>query len=122
MTAAELGERITGLELLEWAAFERVEGPIGNLRGDVQAGVIASLLANVNRKKGAKQFKIDDFIPEWDTPEAEELTPEQQRERVFAALGGKAAPKPEAKRLLDAKGKELPTPEERKALTPGSDR
>lgn len=122
MTAAELGERISGVELLEWAAFERVEGPIGNLRGDIQAAVGAALLANINRKKGAKKYGIDDFIPEWDTDdgEGEELTPEQQRERVFAAMGGNVGT--EKKRLLDAKGKELPTAEERKAAAEGTNR
>lgn len=52
-------------ELLEWAAYERVAGPVGPARADVQAGIIASTVANVHTDKG-RRFTPSDFVPRWD--------------------------------------------------------
>lgn len=115
MTVEELAERIDSRELTEWAAFERVEGPIGATRTDGQAGIIASTFANAHRKKGAKAFEVDDFVPKWEElgakafeEEVVDLDPEAQRMAMFKALGGRM-PREEAprKRLLDAKGEPI---------------
>lgn len=56
-------------EFIEWATFYTKE-PFGDLRGDIQAGIIASTIANANRnpKKRREMFKIMDFIPRfWET-------------------------------------------------------
>lgn len=65
MPVSELLERVSPRELLEWEAYERVAGPLGPHRGDIQAAVVASTVANVNRGKG-RPLPIQDFIPEWD--------------------------------------------------------
>lgn len=65
MTVSELLERTSPRELLEWMAYERVAGPLGPRRGDIQAAVVASTVANANRGKG-RPLPVDDFIPEWD--------------------------------------------------------
>lgn len=65
MTVAELLSRMSSAELTEWMAFEKVEGPIGPARGDVQAAVVAMTVANVNRGK-RRPFKLSDFVPTWD--------------------------------------------------------
>lgn len=59
-----LMDQITSRQFVDWMAFERLD-PIGGQRGDIQAGVIASVIANVNRdtKKQKKPFSITDFMP-----------------------------------------------------------
>ena len=39
--------------------------PFGEWRGDLQAGIIASTLANVYRKKGSDPFKPEQFMPKF---------------------------------------------------------
>lgn len=48
-------------------AFERVYGPVGPERGDIQAAVIAATLANIHRdpKKHPEPYPPADFIPNW---------------------------------------------------------
>lgn len=82
-------------EITEWAAYERVYGPLGGLRGDYQAAVIAAAISNGFRglagKRGSR--KIDGFMLKWDTRKSRvELTPEQMLARVRSLnrqLGGK---------------------------------
>lgn len=90
MTVGELLSRASGSELADWVAYERIAGPLGPDRGDVQAGVIASTMANVMRGKSGRIFKPKDFIPQWDRPVAR--TPEAMRNALMALtrkLGGK---------------------------------
>lgn len=52
-------------ELTEYQAYERVAGPIGPARADVQSAIVAATVANANRGKG-KPATPADFIPVWD--------------------------------------------------------
>ena len=55
----------------------------------MRAGIVASTIANANRKKGTKAFKPSDFMPKF---EQQEQTLEQQKaaaEAVALAFGGK---------------------------------
>lgn len=61
----EMLARVDSRELSEWAAYERVAGPLGGARGDIQAGIIAATVNNVNRKKGARPATPAKFVPEW---------------------------------------------------------
>lgn len=58
-------------ELTEWIAYHRIS-PIDDARGDLQAGIIASLIANVNRSEKTAAFKPMDFMPYLDRPEKSE--------------------------------------------------
>ena len=49
-------------EIRNWAAYERIRGPLGQVRHDFQAGVIASTIANVNRGRGARLKAAQDFM------------------------------------------------------------
>lgn len=49
-------------EFSEWMAFAALE-PFGENRADLRAGIVASTLANIHRKKGAKAFAPTDFMP-----------------------------------------------------------
>lgn len=53
---------MTDAQLTAWQAFYQIS-PFGDYRGDIQAGVIASTLANTFRGKGETPRKIEDFIP-----------------------------------------------------------
>ncbi|QKY79505.1 tail assembly chaperone [Streptomyces phage Lizz] len=75
MTVAELDYRMGSYELTEWMAFEKMTGPLGRRRGDIQAATIAATVANSNRGKGGRKFKIADFLVEYGR--AARKTPEQ---------------------------------------------
>lgn len=75
-SVAELLERFSSTELTEWMAYENVYGPIGPARADLQAGVVASTIANVNRGKRGKSYAPSDFVIQWDGKPAQ--TPEEQ--------------------------------------------
>lgn len=47
-----------------WLAYAGLD-PIGEERGDLRAGIVASVIANVNRSKGSKGFTPKDFMPEF---------------------------------------------------------
>ncbi|MFJ6386452.1 DUF4035 domain-containing protein [Streptomyces sp. NPDC091972] len=62
MTVADLDMRLGSAELTEWMAYEKITGPLGRRRHDIQAATIASTVANANRGRG-KRFAVHDFIP-----------------------------------------------------------
>ncbi len=47
-----------------WARYYR-DFPFGGARGDLQAGVVASVVANCNRGKGSRVYNPADFIPQF---------------------------------------------------------
>jgi len=53
--------------LSEWMAFYDVEGmePWGEARADLRAGIVASVIANVNRdpKRRSRPYRPEDFMP-----------------------------------------------------------
>jgi hypothetical protein len=57
-----LALHISSKQLAEWMAYYRIE-PWGEERGDLRSAMVASIIANVNRKKGAKPFRPIDFMP-----------------------------------------------------------
>ncbi len=60
---------MTSEELSEWMAYDRLD-PVGEFRGDIRAGIISSVVANIARqafgKKGTKKTQPMDFMPDWD--------------------------------------------------------
>lgn len=46
---------------MEWNQYWRQE-PWGAMRDNIHAGLIASTIANANRKKNAKPFSYQDFL------------------------------------------------------------
>ena len=53
--------RVSSRELSEWAAYYRLE-PWGEERADLRIGVLDSILANLFRKKGSREYKAQDFM------------------------------------------------------------
>ena len=94
MTVSRLLAETTSAELTEWIAFYQLE-PFGPERGDLQAGIVAATVANVNRdaKKQKKPYSAQDFMPKFEGQGAGgkgQKSPEElQRkwEMVMAAFG-----------------------------------
>lgn len=60
-TVRELQERIDAREFMEWAAYYQTD-PWGGERGDLQAAIVASTIANVHRDPKKPAFKLDNFL------------------------------------------------------------
>lgn len=52
-------------ELTEWMAYDRLE-PFGESRADYREASHMAMIANMNRKKGARRLEPSDFMPVWD--------------------------------------------------------
>lgn len=46
--------------------YEKITGPFGRRRGDIQAATIAATIANANRSKKAKRAQISDFLIQYE--------------------------------------------------------
>lgn len=77
---------IDSRELAEWAAYERITGPLGAQRGDRLAAMVAAVVANTARdpKRRPRPFDTADFLL-WDDADRPEQTMEEQME-LFRAL------------------------------------
>lgn len=53
-------------ELTEWMVYEKITGPLGRRRADIQAATIAATIANANRAKRAKRAQISDFLIDYE--------------------------------------------------------
>jgi hypothetical protein len=67
MTVAELLARISSAELTEWMAFAQLE-PFHTETQYLGPAITTAMIANVNRKKGSKASKVEDFIPDFSRP------------------------------------------------------
>lgn len=81
MTVGEFLQRVTSSELTEWAAFEKVYGPLGQSRDDVHMAILAALIYNPWAPKG-KAKSPEDFMPVWDQHR------EDLADKIRRALGG----------------------------------
>ncbi len=85
MTVKELLGRITSAELSEWMVYNKLE-PFGENIADIRSGMIASTIANCNRGKNQKPFKVDDFIIKRVGNEKTEVEKMQEIKAGFEAL------------------------------------
>lgn len=89
MTVADLESRLGSAELTEWMAFERMTGPLGRRRQDIQAATIAATIANSQRGKRGRKFKMQDFLIPYG--EDDRKSPQQMLDTIRqlnAAMGG----------------------------------
>lgn len=84
---SELGHRLSSRELSEWMAYYELE-PWGEDRGDLRAGIVASVIANVNRdpKQRRAPFEPQDFMPEFGSSEPEQPSPAELVAKFDAVL------------------------------------
>ena len=65
-------DRMDSRELAEYLAFDQIE-PIGDIRSDAAAGVVAATIANCHRTKG-KAFEPTDFMPFVEKPAKKQMS------------------------------------------------
>ena len=82
----ELLASISSEELTEWAAYYQLD-PFGSYRADLQAGVVASTMANIHAKKG-HTFGPADFIPRFGDPEkSPSMSPDDIKAKLHRMFG-----------------------------------
>lgn len=94
MTVNELLERIDARELTEWMAYAGLE-PFGEVRADLRSGIVASVIANVNRdpKRRPRAFEPGDFMPKFEDEKPTKTARQIYQEfRDWAILAGAKAP------------------------------
>jgi hypothetical protein len=64
MTVAEMLERISSVELTRWMIYFNLE-PSAVMVNRWGHATTAATIANVNRKKGAKPYDVEGFMPEF---------------------------------------------------------
>lgn len=68
MSVKRCMREIDSQEFAEWMAYSLYE-PFGPEREDQRAGMVAALIANVNRdeKKRSEPYDVEDFFPRYET-------------------------------------------------------
>ena len=64
MSVRRAQSEIDSSEFAEWIAYHSID-PFTIDKSEYLLGVVAAILANVHRKKGARAFKPDDFMPKY---------------------------------------------------------
>lgn len=54
-------------EFESWIAYDRIS-PIGPMRGDLHAAIVAQVMANCHLGRNQRPFKRTDFMPFYETP------------------------------------------------------
>lgn len=73
MSVAQAQQEVSSAEFNEWMAYYRIE-PWGERMADIRMGMLASVIANVNRDPKQKPYKPGDFMP-WVTRAAKRINP-----------------------------------------------
>ena len=87
----EMLKSISGNDLIEWMAYAKLE-PFGEERADLRMGILAALIANVNRdSEKTDEFTPQQFMPKFEDAyeEVEPLSQEDVAQKVdiiFSAL------------------------------------
>lgn len=54
--------------MAEWAAFERLNGPFNDRRVDILFAQLMAHMSNLQRKRGRRPYRIQDFLITWSGP------------------------------------------------------
>lgn len=63
MPVGRMLREMTALEIAEYMALERIDGPIGEIRADLRAGIVASAVANHGMSPPKTPTRPLDFMP-----------------------------------------------------------
>lgn len=77
-----MNEYLTPRQLADWREYFAAE-PFGETEVVRQVAGLAAITANINRKKGARPFRVEQFMPVYKTPKG--------REQAAAADSGRSA-------------------------------
>jgi hypothetical protein len=69
---------MSSAEFAEWIAFHNID-PWSEHRADIRSATIATVIANANRGKRSKPFKVDDFMPKFEPRKRTVTDPKQFR-------------------------------------------
>lgn len=85
MSVKRCMREVDSAEFAEWMAYS-IHEPFGPEREDQRAGMIAALIANVNRdpKQRAQPYNVEDFFPRFDTMPKEVVQPEALDSKLTA--------------------------------------
>lgn len=107
MSVKRAQREIDSQEFAEWMAYS-VHEPFGPEREDQRAGMIAALIANVNRdtKKRSEPYDVEDFFPRYVSTTAEEAAPVDLESKIksWATAMNAAAEKQKSQLKPKAKG------------------
>jgi len=67
MSVRRAQQEISSAEFAEWQAYASIE-PFGEERADLRSAIVACVIANSNRSKSQKAFKVKDFMPKFGRP------------------------------------------------------
>lgn len=73
--------------MTEWIAFAKIE-PFGGDADYLGSAIVAQTVANVNRDKSQRAYKVQEFLPKFDDKPQSEDSMLQFAEMMTAALGG----------------------------------
>lgn len=63
MPITQMLQQTSAHDLAEYMALERIEGPFGDLRADMRAGIVASAVVNHSMSPPKTPTKPMDFMP-----------------------------------------------------------
>lgn len=86
MPVGELLSRISSRELSEWMAYFEIE-PFGADAYYLGHAIVAKTVADSNRKKGSKPYKVEDFMPKFEKPKSVDQAI-QFAQMMTLAMGG----------------------------------
>lgn len=86
---AQLERDMTAAEFMEWCAYYTIE-PWGEERADLRAAIVAATVANGNRGKKQKPYKVEDFMPKFGPDAGRKKMSDAQIENVFVAIAALA--------------------------------
>ena len=71
-------------------AYEKLEGPVGEVRSDYRMATLAAIIANTvrNEKKRKKPYTSKDFMPRWEQPSDDQVM--HKGMNIFKMLAEKA--------------------------------
>ena len=82
MSVREAQLKIDSAEFAEWCAYSNIK-PFYIDTTEYMLAVVASILANVHRKKNAKSLKPDDFLPKYSGKKPQD-TPDEMYNKLRA--------------------------------------
>lgn len=75
--------------LTEWQAFDGIEPIDSRWRGDLNAGILASIMANLwGKRSGSEPYKPRDFMPNFEPPQPKTAEEIYQSFRMWALMSG----------------------------------
>lgn len=82
---AEAQSRCSYREFCEWIAFDKIE-PFGAVRDDLRIAQLCALTANINRGKGTRPFRVNDFMFDFTRDKKQKSQTAKQMQMTLGSL------------------------------------